>query len=45
MSADRDWRLLVGDIIEYATHTEEMTRGMDGAAFRAHRTARFAAAH
>ena len=28
MSAQRDWRLLVEDIIEYASHLQEITAGM-----------------
>src|SRR5438067_13414873 len=44
-AAHRDWRLLVGDIIEYATEIERMTAGMDEAAFSADRTVQFAVTH
>jgi uncharacterized protein with HEPN domain len=45
LAAHRDWRLLVEDIVEYATEIERMTVGMDEAAFRANRIVQLAVTH
>jgi len=42
VSARRQWRLLVEDVVEYATYIEEMTAGLDEAAFRANRMVQLA---
>src|SRR5215467_7400750 len=44
-AAHRDWRLLVGNIIEYASEIERMTAGMDELAFRADRMVQYAVIH
>jgi uncharacterized protein with HEPN domain len=42
MLASRDWRLLVQDIIDYASAVLDITRGMDYDAFAADRVAQLA---
>jgi uncharacterized protein with HEPN domain len=45
MSPERDWRLRIRDIIEYATTIEELTAGHDEGSFRSDRAVQLAVLH